>query len=208
MKQAIDPHQTPRGHAFDLWMSSPMPMVTLTKTFEVGHVRRLAKCKNVKFNMLMCHCITKTAVANRHFYLLPENGQLYRYDKIAVNVIVKNAEGGINSCDIPYSNDLGQFNRDYLDRTRRCSEECQSLFLEDCMIVGTSTLVDSEIDNIVNQYSDRFHNPLLAWGRYRHHLFRTTLPISLQFHHVQMDGADGAAFLKQLQQTFNKLSFK
>ena len=33
MKVEVNPKDTSRGEAFDLWMSSPMPMVTLTKTF-------------------------------------------------------------------------------------------------------------------------------------------------------------------------------
>ena len=33
MKQKIDPKQTSRALAFELWMKSPMPMVTLVKTF-------------------------------------------------------------------------------------------------------------------------------------------------------------------------------
>ena len=43
------------------------------------------------------------------FYLLPESGKLYKYDRLAINVIVNNKEGGINSCDIPYTDDLDKF---------------------------------------------------------------------------------------------------
>lgn len=35
MKQEINPKETSRAMAFELWMKSPMPMVTLTKTFDV-----------------------------------------------------------------------------------------------------------------------------------------------------------------------------
>ncbi len=37
MKQVVNPKDTSRAKAFELWMSSPMPMVTLTKTFDVMH---------------------------------------------------------------------------------------------------------------------------------------------------------------------------
>ena len=36
MKQEINPRDTNRGQAFELWMKSPMPMVTLVKTMEVS----------------------------------------------------------------------------------------------------------------------------------------------------------------------------
>ena len=40
MKQEINPKDTNRAIAFELWIKSPMPMVTLTKTF---YVTRLCK---------------------------------------------------------------------------------------------------------------------------------------------------------------------
>lgn len=67
------------------------------------------------------------------------------------------------------------------------------------MIVGTSTIVQTELDCIVNQYTDKFCNPMVMWGKYRKGCFKTTLPISFQFHHVQMDGGHGAVFLELLQ---------
>ncbi len=43
--------------------------------------------------------------------------------------------------------------------------------------------------------------PMVMWGKYRKHWLKTTLPVSFQFHHVQMDGGDAARFLERLQQT-------
>ena len=37
--------------------------------------------------------------------------------------------------------------------------------------------------------------PMVMWGKYRKGLFKTTLPVSFQFHHVQMDGSHAARFL-------------
>jgi chloramphenicol O-acetyltransferase type A len=73
------------------------------------------------------------------------------------------------------------------------------------MIIGTSTLVQTELDCIVNQYSGRYNNPFLAWARYRKGWFKTTLPVSLQFHHVQMDGGQAATFLQRLQDEINQM---
>ena len=50
-----------------------------------------------------------------------------------------------------------------------------------------------------------FTNPFLAWGKYRHKLFKTTLPISFQFHHAQMDGFEAARFLNELQKVIDNL---
>ena len=199
MKTEINPQETARAQAFDLWMSSPMPMVTLTKTFDVSMVLKQSHKRGIKFNALLCWCIGKAASKMDVFYLLPEQGKLYKYDSIAINVIVINSKGGLNSCDIPYSDDLTQFCQDYMELTAKVTAECQSSFIEDAMVIGTSAMVQTELDSIVNQYTDKFCNPMVMWGKYRKGWFTTTLPISFQFHHVQMDGGHGAMFLEQLQ---------
>lgn len=205
MKIEINPQDTLRGEAFGLWMSSPMPMVTLTKTFNVSKVLRVSKKLCVGFNALLCWCIVKAASQMELFYLLPEQGKLFKYDCLAINVIVKNRKGGINSCDIPFKGDMKQFVNDYKIMTAKTSETCKSSFLEDYMIVGTSAMIQTELDCIVNQYTDKFCNPMVMWGKYRKGLFTVKLPISFQFHHVQMDGGDGAYFLELLQREIKQL---
>ena len=199
MKQQINPQETNRAFAFEMWLNAPMPMVTLVKTMNVSNLLKLSKKQHIKFNTLMCWCIGKAATETEELYLLPEDGKLFRYDQIAINVVVRNRKGGINSCDIPYSADLKQFNRDYLELTSRVAEECQSSFLDGYMIVGTSAMIQTELDCVVNQYTDKFLNPMVMWGKYRKRWFKATLPISFQFHHVQMDGGDAARFLERLQ---------
>ena len=205
MKTEVNPQDTNRAEAFELWMSSPMPMVTLTKTFDISNLIKVSRKAGVKFNALLCWCIGKAATQTEEFYLLPENGKLFQYDCIAVNVIVNNIKGGINSCDIPYTDDMKGFLREYDTLTKKVSTECKSTFLEDHMIVGTSAMIQTELDSIVNQYTDMFCNPMVMWGKYRKGWLKTTLPISFQFHHSQMDGGHGAMFLELLQQEISKL---
>ena len=200
MKTEIQPQETKRAFAFEMWMTAPMPMVTLVKTMNVRKLMKISKKTGVKFNTLMCWCIGRAATGTEELHLLPEDGKLYQYDQIAINVVVRNRKGGINSCDIPYTEDLQQFNRDYLELTTKVAEECQSSFLDGYMIVGTSAMIQTELDCIVNQYTDKFLNPMVMWGKYRKSWFKTLLPVSFQFHHVQMDGGDAARFLERLQQ--------
>ena len=112
MKREVNPQDTGRAEAFTMWMSSPMPMVTLVKTLDVSRLLKVGKRKGFKFTMLMCWCIGKAASRIEEFFTLPENGKLFRYDRLAINVIVENKKGGINSCDIPFSDELQHFNRD------------------------------------------------------------------------------------------------
>jgi len=36
MRREIDPQSSLRGRAFELWKNAPMPIVTITKTFNIG----------------------------------------------------------------------------------------------------------------------------------------------------------------------------
>ena len=205
MKQEINPKDTNRAVAFELWMKSPMPMVTLTKTFDVTRLYKVSRRRGLKFNMLLCWCIGKAASRIEEFYMLPQNEKLYKYDRLAINVIVNNCNGGINSCDLLYCDDLEKFNRDYTALTQSASSSCQSTFVDDAMVIGTSAMTATKLDSIVNQYTDQFCNPMVMWGRYRKKWLKVSLPVSFQFHHVQMDGGHAALFLEELQKSINGL---
>ena len=215
MKREIDPQESNRAEAFSMWMSSPMPMVTMVKTLDVTRLVKVSKKSGVKFNVLICWCVGKAASQVEEFYTLPVEGKLYRYDKLAVNVIVENSKGGISSCDIPFTDDLQQFNRNYLSLTAQAANECKSscfasdqrssAFLDEHMVIGTSAMIQTELDCIVNQYTDQFCNPMVMWGKYRKRLFKTTLPVSFQFHHVQIDGGHAAKFFSNLQKEINRI---
>ena len=201
----INPKETTRAYAFELWMKAPMPMVTFFKILDVSRLVKISKKSGVKFNMLMCWCIGKAASGIEEFYTLPVGEKLIQYDSLAVNAVVWNREDGINTCDIPFSEDLAQFNRDYLALTAQVHESCQNYDLEDRMAVGTSALAQYSIDGAVGMYSGIFNNPFTIWSKYKRSLFKTTLTVSFQFHHTQMDGAHAAAFLERLQAEINAL---
>ncbi len=202
----IDPQTTTRAYAFEMWMQAPMPMVTFFKTLDVTRLVRLSRKTGMKFNMLMCYCIGKAASGIKEFYLLPVNGKLMQYDTIAVNTIVANRQGEVSSCDVPYSDDLTAFNRNYMRLTRQVADTCTNHDLTDSMVIGTSALAQYDIDGAVGMYSGVFCNPFLIWGKYRRRLLRTTLSVSFQFHHTQMDGAHAARFLSAIQQAIDTLS--
>ncbi len=93
MIQEINPKDTTRAYAFEMWMKAPMPMLTLIKTLDVSRLRSISKKRNLKFNMLMCWCIGKAASQVKEFYILPVGNKLIKYDSIAVNTIVANSQG-------------------------------------------------------------------------------------------------------------------
>lgn len=200
MKEEVNSTETSRSQAYELWMKAPNPMVTFFKTIDVTRIVKVSRKRGYKFNMLLDYCIGRAASTVKEFYLLPVGDRLMQYNAIAVNTIVKNKEGEVSSCDILYTEDLEEFNRQYLEHTAQVAATCQDRDLsEDCMVIGTSAIVDTEIDGAVGMNSGIFNNPFLIWGRYRKKWLRYELPISFQFHHTQMDGAHAGRFLAKLQ---------
>ena len=201
MKPAVmDPKTSTRAEAYELWMDAPNPMVTFFKTLDVTPLIWCSRRRGYKFNMLLCWCIGRAASEIKEFYLLPVGRELLQYDSIAVNTIVKNKTGEVSSCDVPFSESLAKFNADYLRLTRTVAESCENHDLPDSMVIGTSAIVDTEIDGAVGMNSGIFNNPFMIWGKYHRGLFKTTLTVSFQFHHTQMDGAHAGRFLHRLQE--------
>ena len=202
----VEPKDTTRAMAYELWMKAPNPMVTFFKTLDITNLIKNSKRKKLKLNMLLDYCIGKAAVGIKEFYTLPVREKLIQYDSIAVNTIVKNKDGEVSSCDILYSESLDVFNQEYLKYTSQVADSCHDRDLsESCMVIGTSAIVDTEIDGAVGMNSGIFNNPFMIWGKYSRKWFRYYLKLSFQFHHTQMDGAHAGSFLENLQKEINKL---
>ena len=206
MAKEINPRETSRAAAYQLWMKAPNPMVTFFKTLDVTNLIRVSKKRGFKFNMLLDYCIGKAAIGIKEFYLLPVGDKLMQYETIAVNTIVKNKNGEVSSCDILYADDLAAFSSEYLQHTAQVAQTAQDRDLSaDSMVIGTSAIVETELDGAVGMNSGIFNNPFLIWGKYRKKWLRYELPISFQFHHTQMDGAHAGRFLENLQNAINLL---
>ena len=195
----INPKETKRAKAYELWMKAPNPMVTFFKTLDVTPLIKKSKKEKLKFNMLLDYCIGKAASTIEEFYMLPVGDKLIQYDTIAVNTIVKNKDGEVSSCDILFTDDLNSYNADYLKYTQEVAKTCNDRDLTDSMVIGTSAIIDTELDGAVGMNSGIFNNPFIIWGKYKKKFFKYYLTISFQYHHTQMDGAHAGKFLANLQ---------
>ena len=206
MRKEINPKETTRAMAYELWMKAPNPMVTFIKTLDVTNLINVSRRKHMKFNMLLNYCIGKSAISIKEFYILPMGDKLMQFDSIAVNTIVKNKDGEVSSCDILYVEDLEDYNKQYLRYTSQVAENCQDRDLSDnSMVIGTSAIIDTELDGAIGMNSGIFNNPFIIWGRYKKKWFRYYLTLSFQFHHTQMDGAHAGRFLANLQKEINSM---
>ena len=202
----VNPKETTRGHQFEIWKNAPNPMLTFVKRMNVTRLVKISKKKHLKFNMLLDYCIGKAAINQKEFYLLPVGDKLMQFDNIAICTIVKNHTGEVSSCDIAFNGDFDNYSQDYLKYTTEVAESCIDRDLsEEYMVIGTSAIIDTELEFGGGMYSGIFNNPFIIWGRYSRHFFKYHLNLSFQFHHTQMDGAHAARFLKSIQEEINDL---
>ena len=202
----VNPKETTRGHQFEIWKNAPNPMLTFVKRMDVTRLVRISRKKHLKFNMLLDYCIGKAAINQKEFYLLPVGDKLMQFDNIAICTIVKNHTGEVSSCDIAFNGDFYSYSQDYLKYTTEVAQSCIDRDLsEEYMVIGTSAIIDTELEFGGGMYSGIFNNPFIIWGRYSRHFFKYHLNLSFQFHHTQMDGAHAACFLKNIQEEINRL---
>lgn len=63
----IDPKQTTRASAYELWMKALNPMVTLFKTYDVMPLIQVSKRHGLKFNMLLDYLSEKQQCLSKNF---------------------------------------------------------------------------------------------------------------------------------------------
>ena len=203
----INPKATTRAQQFEIWKNAPNPMLVFVKKMDVTKLIKISRRKHLKFNMLMDYCIGKAAINQKEFYLLPVGNKLMQFDKIAVNTMVKNHIGEVSSCDIEFNVDFDRYSQDYLKYTSQVANSCEDKDLsEECMVIGTSAIIDTELEFAGGMYSGIYNNPYIIWGSYSRRLFNYYLNLSFQFHHAQMDGAHAAQFLNKIQQVIDELN--
>ena len=202
----VNPQETARAKQFEIWKNAPNPMLVFVKRMDVTPLVRASRRRGLKFNMLLDYCIGRAALAQKEFYMLPVGDKLYVYDAIAVNTMVKNVAGEVSSCDIKFDGDFAAYCRDYMKYTAEVAATCVDRDLShECMVIGTSAVVDTELEFAGGMYSGIYNNPYIIWGRYSRRFFRYYLNLSFQFHHTQMDGAHATRFLNNVQREIDAL---
>lgn len=206
LMKEVNPQETNRGYQFEIWKNAPNPMLVFVKKMDVTNLVRISKRRALKFNMLMDYCIGKAALEQKEFYLLPIGDKLFQFDNIAINTMVKNHTGEVSSCDILFNGDFQRYSRDYIKYTTEVANSGIDRDLSnECMVIGTSAVIDTELEFAGGMYSGIYNNPYIIWGRYSRHFFRYHLNISFQFHHTQMDGAHATRFLNCIQREIDML---
>jgi len=57
----VNPQETTRAYAFEMWLKAPDSMVTFIKTLDITRLVKVSRRRRLKFNMLLDWCIGKAA---------------------------------------------------------------------------------------------------------------------------------------------------
>ena len=79
--------------------------------------------------------------------------------------------------------DVTNLIKEYLKYTSQVAESCQDRDLSaDSMVIGTSAIIDTEIDGAVGMNSGIFNNPFIIWGRYKKKFLHSSLDETILSH--------------------------
>jgi len=198
MIQKVNPAETIRARGYELFSHYPNPMVTITKKMDITNVVKQAK-KGYKLNLIMCYLICKASRSIPEFRYFIKDNELYYSDQLCMSIIAKGKDNNIAFCDMYYDDDFFKFEENYLTAINYCYENCTHLKLNDCATIATSTLVLTDVESVINGYNAKFANPFLVWGKYTKKMCKKFINLSIQFHHVQMDGEHVCKYLISLQ---------
>lgn len=196
--------ESERAMQYNQWKDAPLPMVTVGRVFDITRLVKRSKREKRKLNMLLCHAIGMAAKDIPQFYTVLNGDCFDVFDELAIQVIVDCGGDRIRYCDVPFSENIEDFERDYNSYINRVRETKEHLTTTDRAEIDTSAVVSTELDTVSNQYAGR-NNPFLCWGKYRRNwLGRCSVQIFLHFNHIQMDGYHIAAFYNRLQAIINR----
>lgn len=209
MKKIITPEEAGRQMEYDCWMKCKMPMAHIAVNLDVTHLIRFCKKnREVPMNAAMCFCIAQAVNKIEEGHLLIEGNNIIWSDITNVQTIVKDKNGSLRFCDLPTVDSLMEYVANYKRLVRVVYESCDNHFEPDSIFIGTSCISTRlPIEMAVNQWNDSYQNLFLMWGAYKRSFFgRCRLTMSMQFHHVQINGGEVCQFFEYLQNEFNTIS--
>lgn len=207
MVKEINPKETSRAGAFDLFMNFAYPMLTGIKTFDITNLMKVAQKTGTSKDLLLNYCIGKAAEPIQEFYLLPVEKKLMQYDSLAVRAVVTNKDNGKNNCDIETGKDLETFREQYTKITEESAQNCTDReLLNERMVIFTQAYEHIEMDGVIPAFSGKYNNPLLLWLKYKKKGFRYYLTVTFRYHHAQMDGEQAGRFFNNIQKEIDSLA--
>ena len=64
----VNPKETTRAYAFEMWMNAPMPMLTFFKAVDVTRLARISKRTGLKFKVMRNHLLVIDDVGREEPY--------------------------------------------------------------------------------------------------------------------------------------------
>lgn len=207
IKEKIDLNTYENANRYNRFINEPSPSVCVSGNFDITNIYK-QKLKGHKLNALLCYCVLQAAQNIKEFhYSIKEDG-LYYYKNVKTNAVVNGIDGKLYYADYKYYDTFEEFEKEYDKINEYCYSKCTHYQEDTGALIGTSAIVGYPFTSISLDISPKFWDNFILWGKYVKKLFKTTLNISLRFHHATIDGQRAAQFFNELQKQFNTLKTK
>ena len=208
MKKIITPAEAGRELEYDRWAKGVMPMMHVTVTLDFTHlIRYCKKHKEIPVHAATCYCIGRAADKIRECHLLVTDDGFVWSDIINTQTVIKDKKGDLRYVEFAPKETLSEYAVQYRQVIKEAREKCEHHFLGDGICIGTSCASTRlVIDSCANQYTGDFNNLFLMWGAFRRTFFRRyKLAMTVQFHHVQINGGEICLLFENIQDEINSL---
>ncbi|MBE7082853.1 MAG: hypothetical protein E7378_04200 [Clostridiales bacterium] len=205
LKFKVDIKDFEHPDMYKRFIKEPSPSVCVTGNFNITKIMK-QKRKGHSLNALLCFCVLQAAQKVKEFhYSIKEDG-LYYYTNVKTNGVINGKDNQLYFVDYKYFQSFKDFEIEYKRANKYCYENCVNLQEDSGALIGTSAVPGFPFTSVSLDISPTFWDNFLVWGKYQKRFFKTTLDISLRFHHATIDGQHAAMFFNELQKQFNTIN--
>lgn len=204
----VDVESWERRDLFRLYTTKLKIVMNATVKLDVTPLVRFRKKHGLRFYPLMMWVVGKLMNAHDEFkYHLTEEGELWRWDSVSPSYTDFHKDTGrFVKFATEYSTDLWEFHE-------RCVRDMEAHGEESGFLPGIPNVFDvsclpwityDELSLTVDEGRSTLY-PVVLWGKYERHLFRTRMPVTLKINHAVCDGYHLSRFFLELQQEINNI---
>ena len=209
MYRVVDPKEVGRENTWEIFHDSGMPYSTTVVKVDVTNLMEFYKNHRGEYrlNALILYLILNACEPVKETKYNPVGDKIYVYDDSCASCMLPDDEGTLRMCCIPFTKDLDEFQKNYNELTQKCMVEHVDHMSEDKIRIGTRSLgaFNVEIEAVVPAVSKRYNNPFFVFGRIVSEGDKKFLRISMNSHHIAMDGEHVCMIFQNLQELINKL---
>ncbi|MDX2068699.1 MAG: CatA-like O-acetyltransferase [Haliscomenobacter sp.] len=197
-----------RKNVFDFFRTYDDPFFGISSSIDITNLYKFCKTNGHSLNLAILYFSTHTANTMLNFRLRLLNGKVVLFDHIHCGTTVLHADETFSFCFIDFKPSFSEF--ELLGKElikKQLKEKKLEPKSELLNVIHYSTIPWTSFSSIkhAKKMGTADSIPKITFGKYFSDGEKINLPISIEVNHALMDGFHVGAFLKNFQETIDKL---